>query len=385
MREPVSLDMDSELGPFGRAFVGASPTKGAMIMMFPFLIFFLIGLVRLFDPEYSFFLVCGLEAFLLIIISSIFLFTTLVVEPHFNKGTGNGIVELTIADKERGFIEGSSINTEAELFETGRERVSEIWDFTGSGLKSLFEVQGSGNLNFYRSESGRVAWTKVLLMWFSINAWIYISAFATMGIIIFSDVDGRMFDIVIQISGIVTFLGIGLFFIIPIVMEKKTAYARSLFRNPGVFFVLALVAIVTVVDLFATVIVGTIWDVLIGIPDQEAAYFDDPSSASDPLILILIFIGMTICPAIFEELIFRGYILDTFRSWYSDTYSIFASGLLFGMMHYSIFFPLDFYPIVATSIGGFLYAWVRIRTESLWPPILCHAFWNGSIFMSEYI
>ena len=116
MRKHVSGYMDGELGPFGRAFVGKSPSKGAMIMMFPFLIFFLIGLVRLFDPEYSFFLVCGLEAFLLIIISSIFLFTTLVVEPHFNKGTGNGIVELTIADKERGFIEGSSINTEAELF-----------------------------------------------------------------------------------------------------------------------------------------------------------------------------------------------------------------------------------------------------------------------------
>jgi len=377
--------MDRELGPFGRAFVGKSPSKGAIIMMFPFWIFFLIGLVRLFDPEYSFFVICGLEIFLLIIILSIFLFTTLVIEPHFNKGTRNGKVKLTIADNEEGFISDSSIYPEVESFKTGMERVSEIWDFTGGGLKSLFEVQDIRDLNFSRSESGRVAWTKVLLMWFSINAWLYISTFATVGIIMVSGVDGRMFDIALQISVIVTFLGVGLFFIIPIVMEKKTAYARSLFRNPGVFFVLALVAIVTVVDLFATVIVGTIWDVLIGIPDQEAPYFDDPSSASDPVILILIFIGMTICPAIFEELIFRGYILDTFRSWYSDTYSIFASGLLFGMMHYSIFFPLDFYPIVATSIGGFLYAWVRIRTESLWPPILCHAFWNGSIFVSEYI
>ena len=385
MREPVSGHMDGELGPFGRAFVGKSPSKGAIIMMFPFWIFFLIGLVRLFDPEYSFFLICGLEVFLLIIISSIFAFTTRVIEPHFNKGDGKEVVLSSSIEKDGDPSDSDLVMSGRDLFRKSRERVAEIWDFTGDGLVTSFEIQEGGTTGFYSSESGLGVWSKSLLMWFSVYAWFHLAAFGTLGMMLVSGVGGRTLDILFEISTIITYLGTGLIFLVPIVIGDKMDYVRSLFRNPGIISIFLLVVVITIVDLIVSGIVGTAWDIVIGIPDQELVYFADPSSANDPLIMLLLFVGIAICPAIFEELVFRGYILDTFRSWYSDTYSIIASGILFGLIHYSIFTPFDFYPVVATSIGGFLYAWARIRTGSLWVPILCHALWNGSIVVFEYM
>ncbi|MGB1568921.1 MAG: type II CAAX prenyl endopeptidase Rce1 family protein [Candidatus Thalassarchaeaceae archaeon] len=29
-----------------------------------------------------------------------------------------------------------------------------------------------------------------------------------------------------------------------------------------------------------------------------------------------------------------------------------------------------------TGIGGVLYAWLRIKTGSVWPSIICHSIWN---------
>ena len=94
---------------------------------------------------------------------------------------------------------------------------------------------------------------------------------------------------------------------------------------------------------------------------------------------------MAIAAPIFEEILFRGYILDKIRNLYSDKFAIISSGFLFGLMHWEILAPLDFAQTGAATIGGFLYAWLRIKTGSLWPSIICHALWNGGIFFLVFI
>ena len=119
---------------------------------------------------------------------------------------------------------------------------------------------------------------------------------------------------------------------------------------------------------------------------EDTFWFVDANSANDPLILFLLFIALSVGAPIVEELIFRGYILDSFRSNFSDKIAIISSGVLFGFMHWDPFFAFfDIYPIGATAIGGFLYAWLRIKTGSLWPSIICHSLWNGTIFLFEFI
>ena len=81
-------------------------------------------------------------------------------------------------------------------------------------------------------------------------------------------------------------------------------------------------------------------------------------------------------------MIYRGYILSKLRVSFSDNISILLSGLLFGLAHWDPFFaPFDLYQTGAATIGGFLYGWLRIRTGSLWPGIICHSLWNGGIFL----
>ena len=101
--------------------------------------------------------------------------------------------------------------------------------------------------------------------------------------------------------------------------------------------------------------------------------------------LILIFISLTITAPIFEEILFRGYLLDKIRSVCSDNFAILSTGFLFGIMHWNIFFWSDFLQVGSATIGGFLYAWLRIKTGSLWPSIICHALWNGTIFFLVFI
>lgn len=75
---------------------------------------------------------------------------------------------------------------------------------------------------------------------------------------------------------------------------------------------------------------------------------------------------------VFEELIFRGVILEGFLKRYKPGYAILWSALLFGIMH------LDPVQGSFAFIVGLLLGWVFWKTRSLFLCILLHAF-NNSI------
>ena len=80
-----------------------------------------------------------------------------------------------------------------------------------------------------------------------------------------------------------------------------------------------------------------------------------------------------------EELLFRGYILDSINRIHGKWPAILLSSLLFGLVHF------DPYIIGMATIGGVIYGWIRIRAGSLIPGIVAHAMWNTMALIVTYL
>ena len=108
--------------------------------------------------------------------------------------------------------------------------------------------------------------------------------------------------------------------------------------------------------------------------DMEQIPISDDSSLSSPFFLALLFISIVIIAPITEELAYRGLLLDFLKEKYGDWPAIIVSSLLFGIVHV---IPSA---IAVATFGGLIYGWLRIKTDSLWPGIFCHAIWNVFAF-----
>ncbi len=91
---------------------------------------------------------------------------------------------------------------------------------------------------------------------------------------------------------------------------------------------------------------------------------------------VFAFMTMVIAAPVFEELIFRGVILDGLLKRYTPAKSIFISSLLFGIVHLN---PWQF--IAAFGIGLFM-GWVYYKTNNLSLCILVHFVNNLVAFVS---
>ena len=224
-----------------------------------------------------------------------------------------------------------------------------------------------------------------MLLWIGIMMSGYLISFLMIGLIVAFDIDSL--DLFSQISITISYVIMGGIILALVDYEDKIEYLRSLFAFPNISRLKfgGLVALILILDLILVEGYSIIYDSIGSLPEGGELFFD-ANSANSPLILILIFISLAISAPLIEELIFRGYILDSLRTNYSDLFSIFTSGILFGFMHWDPLFGFfDIYQTGAATIGGFLYGWLRIKTGSLWPSIICHSIWNGTIFMIVYI
>ena len=84
----------------------------------------------------------------------------------------------------------------------------------------------------------------------------------------------------------------------------------------------------------------------------------------------LMFASIALYPAIFEELAYRGYLMQKLLSVVDEKEAIYISSILFFIIHFSlisIFWLLPF----ALFLG-----WLRIRTRTLWYGVFIHFFFN---------
>lgn len=97
-----------------------------------------------------------------------------------------------------------------------------------------------------------------------------------------------------------------------------------------------------------------------------------------PLSFILNLFTIAVLPALLEEMIWRGYILRSFRA-YGDGFAVVVSALLFGLMHGNLR-QIPFAFIVGLCLG-FLY----VCTNNIWIPIVVHFLNNGISVTMEYV
>ena len=77
-------------------------------------------------------------------------------------------------------------------------------------------------------------------------------------------------------------------------------------------------------------------------------------------------IAIAVAPAISEELLFRGFLLSNLQRNQTKLTAIIISGILFGLIHFSIV------NIVALSAIGMFLAFITIRSGSIYPAIILH-------------
>ena len=258
----------------------------------------------------------------------------------------------------------------------------EVWDFSGLKIYSSFSKDILPNNKNNRILLPELR-TKVILQ--SLGIWLLIFllrpifSLAAFGAEVAFGIN--QIDLYYQVVGLIFSLSTFLILIVFLSFDEERRNFWKLFSLQRPFYSFSLMFLILILDfLLIFIVYDFIYELLMpGLVEEDLFY--DPSSSSDPIILSLLFISLTVTAPIFEEMIFRGYILGKLRKSFSDIFSILFSGILFGFAHWSLFAPFDLYQTGAATIGGFLYAWLTIRTESLWPSIIAHSLWNGGIFL----
>lgn len=166
---------------------------------------------------------------------------------------------------------------------------------------------------------------------------------------------------------IVTFLAIGVpFFILHLIFRKEKISSELPFGTPyNKETAKYLVMVFLPVMVFSAIAINYASAIF-----QEILGFEFTSTVGDITLkggkeIFLGVLGIAVVPALIEETVIRGIILQPLRK-YGDKYAIIASALLFAVMHGNMV------QIPYTVIGGLLLGYLAVITGSLWPSIVMH-------------
>lgn len=138
--------------------------------------------------------------------------------------------------------------------------------------------------------------------------------------------------------------------------------------------VLSLVAAGSVAAAF---IVSNIAD-LINLALNEDVFYDYAVFLDTPSPLLLAILFICVQPAIFEEVAFRGFLFNNIGQVTTPGAAVYITGFLFGILHLAIISLLWLVPI------GLVFAWLRMRYNTLWYGVAGHFIYNFVITMMEY-
>ena len=101
--------------------------------------------------------------------------------------------------------------------------------------------------------------------------------------------------------------------------------------------------------------------------------------AQDKVALAVFFSTASIAAPLFEELIFRGFLLPSLTRYFSVTVSIVLSGLLFAVAHLSLA------EVLPLATLGIILGIVYTRSRNLLAPMLLHSLWNSGTLLSLFV
>jgi uncharacterized protein len=99
----------------------------------------------------------------------------------------------------------------------------------------------------------------------------------------------------------------------------------------------------------------------------------------DSTALLLFFLTAAVAAPLFEEFLFRGFLLPSLTRYVPVWISICLSGLLFGVAHLSLS------EIIPLTTLGIILGIVYARTKNLLAPMLLHSLWNSTTLISLYV
>jgi uncharacterized protein len=99
--------------------------------------------------------------------------------------------------------------------------------------------------------------------------------------------------------------------------------------------------------------------------------------------IVLFALAFSIVNATLEEMLWRGTLFPILAGQVSWMYAFALTSLAFGLHHIALGIP--FWAALGFSIGGFFFAIVKWRSESLFPPILWHFIINLLMVFSGFI
>lgn len=227
-----------------------------------------------------------------------------------------------------------------------------------------------------KKESDLVNWSRkkgLVILSISIILWAIV---LFIGVIFLAELlilFGGGIDLSYEVSALITQISLLVIFLFLIYRSMGFEHAISMFKMDSTWMNLAwLVLIIMSIDLIIETSLFAMIENL-GIEVEEESYWYDPESVNNFTIYSLAVVNMVILAPIMEEVVFRGYVLDSCRGFFQEREAVIISSCLFGLIHF-FYGPIG---IVMISIGGALYAWIRLRTNSIIPAIICHSLWNG--------
>lgn len=97
------------------------------------------------------------------------------------------------------------------------------------------------------------------------------------------------------------------------------------------------------------------------------------NSVQDYVFITVVFSTVILAP-MFEELFFRGLLMNTLRQIVNDWFAVVFSALLFAIIHLS--WP-DF---ISLFLIGIIYGWLTLKSNSVIPAMLAHVIHNALTF-----
>ncbi|ESQ42269.1 hypothetical protein EUTSA_v10013994mg [Eutrema salsugineum] len=97
--------------------------------------------------------------------------------------------------------------------------------------------------------------------------------------------------------------------------------------------------------------------------------------ARDPVAMALYAVVVSVCAPVWEEIVFRGFLLPSLTRYMPVWCAILVSSIAFALAHFNVqrMLPLVFLGVVL----GLIFA----RSRNLLPSMLLHSLWNGFVFM----
>jgi membrane protease YdiL (CAAX protease family) len=134
-----------------------------------------------------------------------------------------------------------------------------------------------------------------------------------------------------------------------------------------------------VLALLAIYLAAIVYDQVLSVfgdwnPTEEQGLVPDGWDSSRAGAFVAFFLVVTLVGPAVEELTYRGLGLSLLTP-YGTGLAILVSGVLFGAAH-GLLIAL---PVLA--VFGIVVGWLRVRTDSIYPPMLLHATFNGTALL----